>query len=90
MVDTSASPSGAAVMSTTNERSIFSVSTGSLDKIAERGEAGAEVVDGYADAHGANRLQAGDTVLDVLHDDAFGDLQFQSGRRLCVDARLLR
>ena len=32
MVDTSASPSGAAVMSITNERSIFSVSTGSLDR----------------------------------------------------------
>ena len=30
MVDTSASPSGAAVISTTNERSIFSVCTGSL------------------------------------------------------------
>ena len=42
------------------------------------------------DAHGADRLQAGDAVLDVLHDQAFGDLQFQSGRRMRVDAdRLL-
>ena len=37
-------------------------------------------------AHGADRLQAGDTVLDVLHDQAFGDLQFQPGRRVRVDA----
>src|SRR5260370_38359169 len=52
-----------------------------LGQVTERGEAGAEVVDGYAHAHGADRLEDSDTVLDVLHDQAFGDLQFQSSYR---------
>src|ERR1700694_917756 len=55
-------------------------------QVAERREAGAEVVDGDAYAHGADCLKAGDTVLDVLHDQAFGDLQLQSSRRMRVNA----
>lgn len=58
--------------------------------IAERREAGTEIVDCYAHTHCANRLQAADTVLDVLPDQAFGDLQFESRRsvRVTVDCLL--
>jgi hypothetical protein len=38
---------------------------GQLGQVAERREAGAEVVDRDRHAHGADRLQAGDAVLDV-------------------------
>src|SRR5450830_1071137 len=54
-------------------------------EVGERGEAGAEVVDGYRYAQSADRLHGRDTAFDVLHDHAFGDFEFQSGGRLRVD-----
>ena len=85
MVDTSASPScaGGHVV---HERAVdLQRVHRQLGEVAERGEPGTEVIDGDAHAHGADRLQARDTVLDVLHDHAFGDLQFQSRRGMRVD-----
>jgi hypothetical protein len=32
-------------------------------------------------AHSADGLQSADRVLDVLHDEGFGDLDFQPSRR---------
>src|SRR6185437_2110820 len=58
---------------------------GQLRQVTERGEAGTEIVDGDGDAHGPDRFQAVDIVLDILHDQAFGDLQFQSDGRLRID-----
>ena len=39
-----------------------------------------------SDAHVPGRFQRVNTVLDVLHDYAFSDFQFQSLRRMCVDS----
>ena len=46
-----------------------------LRQTTERGEACAEVIDRDAHSHRTNGPQRGDTVLEVLHDHSFGDLQ---------------
>jgi|HubBroStandDraft_1064217.scaffolds.fasta_scaffold335417_2 hypothetical protein len=60
-----------------DERAVdFQCVYGKLRQVAERGEARAEIIDGYAEPHGADRVQARDVVFEVLHHHAFGDLQF--------------
>ena len=58
---------------------------GQLGQVVERGESGSEVVDGDAHAQGADRFEQRDPVFDVFHDQAFGDLQFQSRCGMGVD-----
>ena len=64
----------------TKARSTLTASTGKLLEVAERGVAGAEVVDGEADAEGFESGQGASEVLDVVHEDAFGHLQAQIRR----------
>jgi hypothetical protein len=63
---------------------------GQFREVTERGESGPEIVDGDADAHGADPVQDGNIVLGVVHDHAFGDFQLQAGRRTDINSdRLL-
>src|ERR1700728_1688266 len=52
-----------------------------LGQVAERRKSRAEVVDGDSDAQGPDRQQADNTMIDVLHDQAFGDFQLKARRR---------
>ena len=54
---------------------------GKAPQVAEAGVAGAEIVQGQADAHGLDLLQGFHGFVDVLHQHAFGDFQFQLGGR---------
>src|SRR5258708_15485805 len=56
-------------------------------QVGERGVPGTEVVDRDVYAEPAHRIQLLDIALDVLHDQALGDLQIDAGRRYAVDDR---
>src|SRR5258705_1507096 len=60
-----------------------------LREIAERGIAGAEVVDGDAHAQLAQGSELLDVRRDFLHENAFGDLEVEPVRRRALADRLL-
>ena len=67
--------------SETNERSIFSTSTGQVLEVAERRVAGAEVVDRDLYAKRAQRLERPAHAVGLLHERALRDLDRERGRR---------
>src|SRR5580658_4010379 len=53
---------------------------GKLPKIAETGIAGAEVIHRKVNPHGFELLKYGGRKFGILHEDAFGDLEFEISR----------
>ncbi len=56
-----------------------------LGEVTERRKAGAEIVDGDGDAERTDGFEDFDAVLDIFHDQALGEFQFESRRRLRVN-----
>ena len=73
-------PSGSA-MSVTKQRSILILSNGKALQIAQRGVAGAEIVERDPDADGAKLMQNGKRRIVVADEDGFGDFKLQPARR---------
>ena len=72
-------PSGSA-MSVMKQRSILILSNGKALQVAQRGIAGAEIVERDADPDGAKVVQNGERRLVVADEDGLGDLELQPAR----------